>query len=205
MTITATQANDAPKINGSWTGGQIALNNNTETNDDVDVPSAPSELRVNEKDDDDDSYTGSPDMTVPGVLGNKNVFTASDEDARGQITWDLEGDDEGVFTLTNTSVDPTTGLRGPDEPVTLRFVNPPDYENPTDADRDSVYKVTLTASDGKVTTKKHLTIFVENVNEMGEVILTTQSDDGQPYTGEPITAEVEDPDNGRGCNHVAVD
>ena len=202
VTITATQANDAPKINGSWTVAQIQDNNNVGTDDDVDVPSAPSELRVNEKDDDnntpgnpdgaDDLYTGAPQMTVPGVLGNDNVFTASDEDARGQIIWDLEGEDAGVFTLTNTSADPTTGLKGPDEPVTLRFKSAPDYEDPKDANKDSVYKVTLVASDGSLSDKRPLTIFVNNVNEKGKVDLT----DDQPLTDDPVTAEVVDPDNG---------
>ena len=40
-----------------------------------------------------------------------------------------------------------TNLSGSDEPVAIVFKDAPDYENPTDADGDSVYKVTLVASD----------------------------------------------------------
>ena len=198
VTVNATDVNDAPKINGSWTADQITANAGTDTGAHVAPGAAPSELRVDEKDDDaPDSYTGSPDMLLPtptnSGLGNPNVFTASDEDARGQITWSLEGVDEDDFVLTNTSADPTTGLRGPDEPVTLRFAAAPDFENPTDDNKDSVYKVTLVATDSRgATDKRPLTIFVDNVHEMGKVTLT----DDQPYTDDPVTASVIDPDNG---------
>ena len=185
VTVTATDANDAPVIMGSSaTSG--------------DSPPAASELRVNEKDDDKGAapYDGKPDMLLleeGGGRGNPNVFTADDQDARGQIFWELEGEDADDFELSSSSDDPTTGLTGPDEPIALRFKNPPDYENPTDANMDSVYKVTLVAKDSPgATDTRPLTIFVDNVPEKGKVTL----DKEQPLIGEPVTAVVEDPDNG---------
>ena len=160
----------------------------------AEIPGAPHELEVMEKDDDDDTtFTGGPDMMVPGIPGQDNVFTADDEDARGQITWTLRGEDEDDFVLTNTSVNPTTGLRGPGEPITLRFAAAPDYENPTDANGDSVYKVTIVATDtpGAEDTRD-LTVFVTNVNEAGDIELSTD----QPLVNNEIAAMVDDPDNG---------
>ena len=127
VTVTAMQANDAPIIMGSSEinddGDPVDENDAVRTS----MPVAPSELRVFEKDDDDgaDPYDGNPGLMDPGVLGNSNVFTASDEDARTQTTWTLAGADMDDFDITNTSADPETGLRGPGEPVTLQFKNAP--------------------------------------------------------------------------------
>ena len=143
VTVTATDANDAPKIMGS-----IATTG--------DAPDAPSEIRVLEQDSDDRDGNNQPDATYYGTpdgmmgtmglpvalaLGNQNVFTAPDEDERGQITWTLDGVDQDDFVLSQTN------LSGSDEPVAIVFKDVPDYENPTDADWDSVYKVTLVATD----------------------------------------------------------
>ena len=189
VTVTATDANDAPKIMGSKAA---------DAGVDVPTPDAPSELRVNEKDDDAPAtYTGGPDLLLLGKtgsgLGAKNVFTAQDEDPRGQIFWTLEGIDADVFALSSSSDQPNTGLSGPDEPIALRFKEAPDYEKPTDSNKDSVYKVTMVATDSSGgVDRRPLTVFVDNVNEQGEVTLSS----GQPLNGTPITATVEDPDNG---------
>ena len=82
--------------------------------------------------------------------------------------WDIKGEDVDDFELTSSSPDPFTGLRGPGEPIALKFKNDPDYENPTDENRDSVYKVTIVARDrftGGLTDERPLTIFVDNVDE----------------------------------------
>ena len=186
VTVTTTDTNDAPMIMGSLPAGTTGS-----------APAAASELRVNEQDDDaKDDYTGGPDLlllTKGGGLGQPNVFTAPDQDARGQIVWSIEGEDADDFDYSQTSADPTTGLRGPDEPIALRFKSPPDYENPTDSNMDSVYKVTLVATDSRgATDSRPITVFVDNVEEKGAVTL----DQDQPLIGQAVTAMVEDPDNG---------
>ena len=204
ITVTADDVNDAPTIMGSLDEGDIDLNNNDDPADDVDVPAAPSELVVNEQDSDDADgngrpdtpYTGMPDMPLPGQmgagLGANNVFTAEDADARGQIFWTLEGEDADDFVLTSTGLRLETGLGGPDEPIAIRFASPPDFENPTDANLDGVYKVTLVATDSPgARSTRPLTIFVVNQNEQGMVVL----DEDQPLIGQPVTASVDDPDN----------
>ena len=189
VTVIVTNANDPPMIMGSATPGTA-------------VPEAPSELRVNEHDSDDRDdppdgadvdFTGAPDMMVTHMLGNMNVFTASDEDTRGQIFWSLKGEDADDFVRSQQ------GLTGEsDEPIAIRFKNAPDYEMPTDANGDNVYKVTLVARDSAgAEDERPLTIFVDNVEEQGKATLTAEGDDpDQPVIDEDITAMVEDPDGG---------
>ena len=179
VTVIATDANDAPVIMGSRAADATGP-----------TPDAASELRVNELDDDEDAFNSGPDMLLLGKtgsgLGAKNVFTAMDEDARGQISWEIEGEDVDDFVLSSS------GLSGPDEPIALMLKNPPDYEAPTDANRDNAYKVTLVARDSRgATDSRPLTVFVNNVEEMGKVTLL----DEQPLIGQPITAVVEDTDS----------
>ena len=192
VTVTTTNTNDAPVIMGSLADDAA---------EDATVPEAAAELRANEQDSDDpDAYNGEPNMLLLGLggglgggLGEPNIFTAMDEDARGQIFWDLEGEDADDFDLSSSSDDPLTGLSGPNEPIALRFKTAPDYENPTDVNRDSVYKVTLVARDSRgATDTRDVTVFVDNVEEEGEVTLNQD----QPLIGQAITAAVGDPDNG---------
>ena len=87
------------------------------------------------------------------------TFRASDPQ-RQSITWSLEGDDRGDFTLTEDS-----SGRG-----TLAFSSPPDYENPADADRLNDYelKVIATDEDGHRDWLS-FTVTVTEVNEGPEV------------------------------------
>ena len=64
------------------------------------------------------------------------TFRASDPQ-RGPITWSLEGDDRGDFTIT-----PDGSGRG-----VLAFSRPPDFESPSDSDSDNVYEATVVATD----------------------------------------------------------
>ena len=189
VTVNTTAANDAPTIMGSVATGSTDP-----------TPAATSELRVMEQNADGD-YTGGPDMLLLGLagsgLGKPNIYTAPDEDARGQIFWTLTGTDADDFDLSQSSDTPNptgpTGLSGPDEPIALRFKSAPDYENPTDSNMDGVYKVTLVATDSLgASDSRDVTVFVEQVPEQGEATL----DEDQPLTGQPLTAMVEDPDNG---------
>ena len=196
VTVIAQDANDTPKIRGSRTAPQLMT--------DPIPPDAPSELRVMEQDSDDRDapegpdtpYTGAPDLRTALLLGNLNVFTATDEDERGQVFWDLRGDDADDFVLTQggTTNGGTQGsLSGPDEPIAMVFVSPPDFEMPTDANGDSVYEVILVARDSAgAESTRPITIFVDNEPEQGMTTLSVE----QPFIGTEIIAMVEDPDGG---------
>ena len=75
---------------------------------------------------------------------------------------------------------------------------PPDYENPTDMNRDNVYEVTLVATDddplgtGAGIGKVNVWVTVTNVEEAGEVVFT----EGETaYLDEMLVAQVQDPDD----------
>ena len=87
------------------------------------------------------------------------TYEASDVDAGTNLTWTLEGDDEGAFTITK---DLNTGNG------VLRFSNVPNFEMPTDVGDtpgNNTYVVTVKVSDGPLSVSRTLTVNVENVNE----------------------------------------
>ena len=70
--------------------------------------------------------------------GTATIYTFSATDPeRGTVTWSTGGADGDDFTIVADS-------RGRG---VLTFARPPDFENPTDADRDNVYEVTVVATD----------------------------------------------------------
>ena len=64
------------------------------------------------------------------------------------ITWSLSGDDSDDFSIT------TNG--------SLRFDSRPNYQSPTDADRDNQYQVTVHASDGTQVRALQVTVVVNS-------------------------------------------
>ena len=156
-----------------------------------------SELRVDEQDSDDSDGDGQPDADYVALTGNS--YVASDEDrSRDRIrVWTITGPDAAFFRYA------TTRGSGDNSAVDLKFIAPPNYEAPQDADRDNVYKVMLTATDnnGALDTRA-ITVFVDNVQEAGQVVLYTGADgdvaleDGSPVVGQKLTARVYDPDGG---------
>ena len=72
--------------------------------------------------------------------GTAVIYTFSAADPEGApITWSPGGSDGDDFTIT-----PDSRGRG-----VLTFAGPPDFENPTDANRDNVYEVTVVATDSE--------------------------------------------------------
>ena len=68
--------------------------------------------------------------------------------------WSLSGRDGGDFTISESGE--------------ISFRNPPDSERPADSDRDSVYEVTVRASDGRYYGSFDVTVTVEAVDEAPE-------------------------------------
>ena len=76
------------------------------------------------------------------------TYTAADPE-HDPLTWSLSGDDSGAFSISATG--------------TLTFTTPPDYEAPTDADADNVYRVTVQVSDGTTTATLAVVVTVTDV------------------------------------------
>ena len=153
----------------------------TDPSDDSSTVSVNIEVRpINEP----PEFTKGATMTkyAEGDRGTHRVdtYTASDPE-NGTITWTLLGTDAEDFTFEGSH---------------LRFNQAPNYENPQDSDVDNDYEVTLRASDGTTANDQNLaiTVTVTNVDEDGEVTLTTL----QPKEGFAITATLIDPDGGDG-------
>ena len=87
------------------------------------------------------------------------TFRASDPQ-RQSITWTLEGTDRGDFTITRDN-----SGRG-----VLAFSVPPDFEDPSDSDRQNDYELTVIATDENGHSDRlSFTITVTDVNEGPEV------------------------------------
>ena len=106
------------------------------------------------------------------------TYTASGPDA-DSATWTLGGDDAGDFRIGSSSGE-------------LTFVGAHDYENAADADMDNDYMVTIMADDGTYMAMREVTVTVTNVDEAGEVTLSTM----RPQVGVELTAELMDLDGG---------
>ena len=92
------------------------------------------------------------------------TFRASDPQ-RGTITWTLDGDDRGDFTITTDS-----SGRG-----VLAFASPPDFESPADANQDNAYELAVVATDEEgYADRVDFTITVTNHNEGVEPTVSTR-------------------------------
>ena len=72
-------------------------------------------------------------------------------------TWSLSGDDADDFSL----IDDESAGRS----QVLRFVEAPDYENPTDSNADNVYEVTIEVTEGDEKASLDITVTVEDVSD----------------------------------------
>ena len=163
VTITATDVNEAPTV-------EVSTGNTPTDEFDENASVDPAESGTDES-----------------ILGR---YMAADVDDGNEPKLTLEGDDADAFELTDTGEEQDTAGDGNFE---LRFADSPNYEMPTDANMDAVYKVTIVATDEKdLTGTRELTIKVNNVDEAGTVTFSTI----QPAVGEPITAMLSDKDGG---------
>ena len=105
-----------------------------------------------------------------------HTYVAVDpDDSPPTPTWSVGGADGSQFTA---------------EAGALMFKKKPNYEKPTDANKDNVYEVTVQASDARLTGMIKVRVTVENVEEVGVVTLNKV----QPRVGLPVTASLSDPD-----------
>ncbi|MEZ6128589.1 MAG: cadherin domain-containing protein [Planctomycetaceae bacterium] len=88
--------------------------------------------------------------------GNRFVGDANGTDPDGDaVTYSIAGGvDASLFII-----DPATGV--------LSFAATPDFENPTDADGNNQYELTLRISDGSLTQERNIVVKVLDVNEGG--------------------------------------
>ena len=174
VTITAVNVNEDPMVTGR---AELSVVEGTIDITDPDAVLAYTSLR-------DAPAIGEPNTPT----GQENEYVYEDPDHLDSIKrWTLEGDDAGAFEVS-----------GRFEPRYLQFEVAPDYENPTDMNRDNVYEVTLVATDtdplgtGAGIGKVNVWLTVTNFDEPGKVVFT----EGETaYLNEMLVAEVQDPDD----------
>ena len=100
-------------------------------------------------------FTSASAVSVPENTTSA-FYTATATDANGDfVSYSISGGaDSARFSL-----DATSGA--------LRFINAPDYENPSDGDNDNIYNLSLLASDGVDSSAPlDLTVSVSNLTEL---------------------------------------
>ena len=102
------------------------------------------------------AYTVAENHDITQVLGS---YTATDARDNRPVhpRWSLSGRDGGDFTIN--------------EDGELTFRNIPDYDRPADADRDSVYEVTVRGHDSQAYGNLDVTVTVTPVNEHDPVVM----------------------------------
>ncbi len=88
------------------------------------------------------------------------TYTATDPEDQPVTRWSVTGRDGGDFSINESGE--------------LTFRNPPDHERPADSNRDSVYEVTIRASDGRYYGTLNVTVTVLAVDEAPEFQRNTQ-------------------------------
>ena len=99
------------------------------------------------------------------------TYSADDPENSTTSTWTLDGDDKSDFEISDGGV--------------LSFLAVPDHEVQDE------YSLTVQNSDGQLNGILAVTITITNVDEHGEIELTSE----QPQVDTQLTATLEDPDD----------
>ena len=118
--------------------------------------------------------------------GTSDLYTYRATDPEGNaVTWGLSGTDRGAFAISETGV--------------LSFIDPPDYESPTDSRRNNVYEVTVEAGDGDGNTARlEVTVTVTNLTDR-LLSITGTAQVGRTLTAD--TSGIADPDGQTGVSY----
>ena len=121
------------------------------------------------------ALTVSGDVTIR-MQENRPTYVASYEVSgrNGSLTWSLTGDDSDEFTISG-------GLVG-----LVNFNSSPNYEDPTDADTDNEYEITVQASDDTNVASLHVTVVVTNVLHDADELPVIN---GTAQVGQPLTVD----------------
>ena len=96
----------------------------------------------------------------------------------GDITWTLSGDDAALFTVTPMQDNSKRAMLS---------LPAQDHENPTDKNKDRVYKVTVSATDEDDTVvSKNISVTVLNVTDFNFTIEAL----GSVYEGDPVSLKI---------------
>ena len=130
-----------------------------------------------------------PEITGPKSLqypehGTEPVASYEAEDPEGtKISWQIEDSDHEHFRISAEGV--------------LRFITPPDYENPVDFRLNNTYEIRLLAVDSGIPSQSgrlQVRIEIKRVNELDPVSGEVQLSVAENHTGALTQYQVEDPE-----------
>ena len=99
-----------------------------------------------------------------------SAFTINASDSNGDVlSYSLSGDDSSLLSVSNQGV--------------VTFNTAPDFENPSDADTNNVYKITANVSDGSLSASANFEITVTNDTSDD---ITTENYDGTYVLSGPM-------------------
>ena len=158
------QTSDFATATGNGAGDNIYLISVTATDSAGVATATPATVTIELKNVDEKptfDATGNPptitvaeNLTALSDTDSEVTYTATDpEDNR--VSLSLMGTDGSMFMLSSVRV--------------LSFRMAPDFENPTDANKDNVYQVTVRASDGVMYEDRMVMVTVTNVDEGPEI------------------------------------
>lgn len=115
--------------------------------------------------------------------GTVHTVTATDPDVPTTLTYALAGADAALFNISTS-----TGA--------VTFKTAPNFEAPTDAGANNVYDITVTASDGALSTAAQaVSITVTNVNEAPTLTSSAAASFTENGTAAAYTVTATDPEN----------
>ena len=164
VTITATDVDEAPSVKGM----------NADT-----APVMAHEIN------EDANLLDKADLTNSSNEAVRYLAVATDDGDTVLLL--LAGDDAAAFELVDIDGTGVGVVYG------LTFKDAPNFESPTDLNKDNSYRVQVVAKDDAGNkSKTDVTVTVTNLNEPGKVSLSSI----QPGVGTALTATLKDPDGG---------
>ena len=165
MTITATDVDEDPSVKGVDGVADTAPATTHEVDEDANLL-------------DEDNLNNTDDAV-------KYLAVATDDG--DMVSLSLAGDDAAAFELVDLDGTGVGVVYG------LTFKDAPNFESPTDANKDNAYRVKVVAKDDAGNkSETDVTVTVANMDEEGEVSLSSI----QPGVGTALTATLKDPDGG---------
>ena len=107
------------------------------------------------------------------------TYAITDPDGDG-VTWSVAGTDAARFSIN--------------EEGALTFRSSPDYEAPNDANTDNIYEVTVSASDGNLTSNLNVEVTITDANESGAITGPASVNYPENDTTTVATYSITDPD-----------
>ena len=131
------------------------------------------------------SLSGLDTLSVEENASDLSLETYTAVDPGGAtIAWSVEGVDASAFSIGTTSGE-------------LSLKASPDYETPTDADTDNIYRVVVKATAGSKSVRRDVTVTVTAVNEPPVISGPTTVRFAENSSGYVATYTVTDPEGDR--------